>query len=64
MKKGVWRSQISWLFLNHFELSENQKKWFLVQADSAPLHSSNIQKLHPIRVKKSTIKVYKGKEIL
>ena len=29
-KKGVWRSQISWLFLIHYELSENQKKifWF------------------------------------
>ena len=30
MKKGFWRSQISWLFLIHYELSENQKKnfWF------------------------------------
>ena len=29
MKKGVWRSKISWLFLIHHELSENQKKiWF------------------------------------
>ena len=30
MKKGVWRSQISWLFLIHYELSEKQKKifWF------------------------------------
>ena len=29
-KKGVWRSKISWLFLIHYELSENQKKifWF------------------------------------
>ena len=29
-KKWVWRSQISWLFLIHYELSENQKKifWF------------------------------------
>ena len=26
MKKGVWRSQISWLFLIHYEISENQKK--------------------------------------
>ena len=28
MKKGVWRSKISWLFLIHYELSENQKKFF------------------------------------
>ena len=28
MKKGVWRSKISWLFLIHYELSENQKKKF------------------------------------
>ena len=30
MKKGFWRSQISWLFLIHYELSDNQKKifWF------------------------------------
>jgi len=26
MKKGFWRSQISWLFLIHYELLENQKK--------------------------------------
>ena len=26
MKKGVWRSKIWWLFLIHYELSEN-KKW-------------------------------------
>ena len=25
-KKGVWRSQILWLFLIHYELSKNQKK--------------------------------------
>ena len=25
-KKGVWRSQILWLFLIHYELAENQKK--------------------------------------
>ena len=28
MKKGVWRSKISWLFLIHYNLSENQKKLF------------------------------------
>ena len=28
MKKGVWRTQISWLFLIHYELSENQKYFF------------------------------------
>ena len=28
IKKGVWRSQISWLFLIHYELSEKQKKFF------------------------------------
>ena len=25
MKNGVWRSQILWLFLIHYELLENQK---------------------------------------
>ena len=28
MKNWVWRSQISWLFPNHYELSENQKNEF------------------------------------
>ena len=27
-KKWVWRSKISWLFLIHYELSENQKIFF------------------------------------
>ena len=62
MKKGVWRSQISWLFLIHYELSEKQKKifWFFTVfwGDlegagwfSPPPLSSNIQEPHPIRVK-------------
>ena len=29
-EKRVWRSKISWLFLIHYKLSENQKKIFLV----------------------------------
>ena len=29
-KKGVWRSEISWLFLIYYELSENQKNWFFI----------------------------------
>ena len=44
MKKEVWRSQISWLFLIHYEYSECQKigfsQWFLLikklRTDSAP----------------------------
>ena len=57
MKKGVWRSQISWLFLIHYELSEKQKKIFgfsqcfgVIQPPPPPL-SSNIQEPCPIRVK-------------
>ena len=63
MKKGVWRSQISWLFLIHYELSENQKNFFwfftVFWGDlegagwfSPPPLSSNIQEARPIRVKK------------
>ena len=51
MKKGVWRSKISWLFLIHYELSENQKKIVFSQCFgviSPPLHSSNIRKPCPI----------------
>ena len=62
MKKGVWRSKISWLFLIHYELSENQIKFFwfftVFWGDlegagwfSPPPLSSNIQKPRPIRVK-------------
>ena len=61
MKKGVWRSQISWLFLIHYELSENQKIFFwfftVFWGDlegagwfSPPPLSSNIQKPRSIRV--------------
>ena len=58
LKKWVWRSQISWLFLINYELSENQKIFFwfftvfLGDLEGAPPpHSSNIQKPHPIRIK-------------
>ena len=61
MKKGVWRSKISWLFLIHYELSENQKKFFwfftVFWGDlegagwfSPPPLSSNIQEPRSIRV--------------
>ena len=61
MKKVVWRFPISWLFLIHYELSENQKKnfWFFTVfwGDlegagwiSPPPLSSNIQKPRSIRV--------------
>ena len=30
LNKGVWRSEISWLFLIHFILSENKKMFFKV----------------------------------
>ena len=63
MKKGVWRSKISWLFLIHYELSENQKIFFLVfhsvlrwsrrcgLIQPPPPLSSNIQEPRSIRVK-------------
>ena len=62
MKKGVWRPQISWLFLIHYELSEKQIMFFLVfhsvlgwstrcRLIQSPPHSSNIQEPRPIRVK-------------
>ena len=62
MKKGVWRSKILWLFLIHYELSENQKKFFwfftVFWGDlegagwfSPPPLSSNIQEPRSIRVK-------------
>ena len=59
-KKGVWRSQISWLFLIHYELLENQKKFFwfftvflgdLEGVGTLCPHSSYIQKPRTIRVK-------------
>ena len=61
MKKGVWRSKISWLFLIHYELSENPKIFFLVFHSVLrwsrrcglipPTFSSNIQEPRSIRVK-------------
>ena len=61
MKKEVWRSKISWIFLIHYELSEKQKKfWFFTvfcgDLEGAgwfgpPPLSSNIQEPRSIRVK-------------
>ena len=53
MRKGVWRSQNSWLFLIHYELLENPKKWIFCSdfrlsrmcgRNQPSPHSSNIQK--------------------
>ena len=62
IRKGVWRSKISWLFLIHYELSEIQKKMFYhidfgfsgrCRHNQSLPHSSNIQK--PIKQKILTL---------
>ena len=58
LKKGIWMPKISWLFLFHYELSENPKKKLFFHSVlrwsrrcGPSLLSSNIQEPCPIRVK-------------
>ena len=66
MKKGIWRSQISWLFLNSLWTFRKSRKIFLVFHSvlrwsrrcgliQPPPHSRNIQKPRPIRVNNNLI---------
>ena len=54
-EKGVWRPKISWLFLIHYELSENQKKMFFFASSDVRFcyntHNDE-HKMHILRLKR------------